>query len=206
MEKMQSTPFRPWLADLQLAGVTFVIAAVAAAFAWLFPASELRIYAISIALTFAAAAVFFIQRTSRRVHGQVSEARALRRLEKIITSGWALKSNVMLPLGDLDGLVTGPEGHAFALEIKSKASLKILKGTLWSRDKLVDTNGRPIGSKMLTQARNCAFQLDAQPVLWFPDAKEQGFARDIEQVTVVCGSPRYLCKTLGIPSRSWWTK
>lgn len=180
-----------------------VIATTAAGFVWLFPVSELRIYAFSIALTFAAAAVFFIQRTSRRVHGQVSEARALRRLEKIITGGWALKRNVMLPLGDLDGLVTGPEGHAFALEIKSKASLKILRGSLWSKDKLVDTNGRSVGSKMLTQARNCAFQVDAQPVLWFPDAKEQGFSRDIEQVMVVLGPPRFLCRTLGIPVKTW---
>jgi hypothetical protein len=206
MEKMQSTPFRPWLAELQLAGITFVIAAIAAAFVWLFPASELRIYGINIAVTFAVGTFILVRRTRRRVHGQASEARALRRLENLLGGGWTLHNNVMLPLGDLDGLLSGPDGHRFALEIKSKSSLKILKGTLWRKDKLVDIKGRPIDPKMLEQTRNNAFQVVAHPVLWFPDAKEQAFSSDIEQVIVVCGPSAHLLKVLGIPKKSWWSK
>jgi len=206
MEKIQTTPFRPWLAELQLAGIIFVIAAIAAAFVWLFPASELRIYGINIAVTFAIGTFILVRRTRRRVHGQASEARALRRLENHLGGGWTLHNNVMLPLGDLDGLLSGPDGHCFALEIKSKASLKILKGTLWRKDKLVDIKGRPIDPKMLKQTRNNALQVAAHPVLWFPDAKEQAFSRDIEQVIVVCGPSAHLLKVLGIPKKSWWSK
>jgi hypothetical protein len=207
MEKDELTvPFRPWLLDLQIAGLTLVIASLAAVLAWQFPASALHTLALTTTGTFAIAAVLFMRRLMRRVHGQMSEARALRKIEKLMVNGWSLKRNVMLTSGDLDGLVNGPDGQALALEIKSKASLRILKGSLWRKDKLVDVKGQPIDSKMLKQARENAFQVNAHPILWFPDAKEQAFANDIEQVTVVCGPPRYLLKTMGIPMKAWWSK
>lgn len=206
MEKVEVAPFRPWLVDLKLFGLSALIAVFAGVLAVQFNESSLLIYFICTLVTFAFSAVYFLKKYMRRVHGKASEGKALRRLEAILFDGWTLESNVVLPSGDLDGLLRGPGGQVYALEIKSKASLRIVKGSLWRKDKLVDVKGRPVDTKLYSQAHNNAFQVNGTPVLWFPDAKEVAFSNDIEQVIVVCGPSAHLLKVLGIPKKSWWSK
>ena len=206
MGKVEVVPFRPWLLDLKLFGLSAFIAVIAGVLAVQFNESSLLNNFICTLLTFAFSAVYFLKKYMRRVHGKASEGKALRRLEAILSGGWKLERNVVLPCGDLDGLLRGPGGQIYALEIKSKASLKIVKGSLWRKDKLVDINGRPVGTHLYSQAQTNAFQVDGAPVLWFPDAKEIAFSKDIEQVIVVCGPSAHLLKVLGIPKKSWWSK
>lgn len=206
MEKVEVAPFRPWLVDLKLFGLSALIAVFAGVLAVQFNESSLLIYFICTLVTFALSAVYFLKKYMRRVHGKASEGKALSRLEAILSDGWTLERNVVLPCGDLDGLLTGPGAQIYALEIKSKASLRIVKGSLWRKDKLVDVKGLPVGMHLYSQAHNNAFQVNGTPVLWFPDAKVVNFSNDIEQVIVVCGPSAHLLKVLGIPKKSWWSK
>lgn len=207
MEKVEIDPFRPWLVDLKLFGFSALIAMLAGVLAVQFTESLLLTYFICTFVTFAFAAVYFLKKYVRRVHGKASEGKALRSLEAILIDGWTLERNVVLPpLGDLDGLLRGPGGQIYALEIKSKASLRIVKGSLWRKDKLVDVTGRPVGAHLYSQAKNNAFQVHGTPVLWFPDSIEVAFSNDIEQVIVVCGPSAHLLKALGIPKKPWWSK
>ena len=206
MENLEDKPFRPWLGDLQLAGLTFAVSGLAVLVGVFIASPSVRVYSLTTATTFALVCIYFLRRCMTRIHGKASEARALRKLDALLKDGWVLQRNVMLPSGDLDGLLKGPDDTAFALEIKSKASLRILKGTLWNKDKLVDVKGRPIDQKLFQQAKSNAFQVNAFAVLWFPDAKEAAYSRDIENVAVVCGPPRQLLKALRIPAKTWWSK
>lgn len=206
MEKMQTTIFRPWLADLRLFILLALIALIAGFLALQFKQSMLLTFFICTLVTFALGAIYFLKRYMRRVHGKTSEANALRKLQSCLSDGWTLQCNVMLSTGDLDGLIQGPDAQAFALEIKSKTSLRVVKGSLWRKDRLVDIKGRPVDSHLFSQAHNNAFQVNAVPVLWFPDAKEVTFSKDIEQVMVVCGPSVHLLKSLGIPKKAWWSR
>jgi hypothetical protein len=210
--------FRPWLIDLKLAVVFTALAALATG---LFSFSvdqdqaqgqvagqavaRWKSYFLSCSLVFGAGILIFMNRFLRRFNGQVVEARALNDLERRLGANWELTRNVSLPSGgDLDGLLRGPDGLAFALEIKSKVSVKIVKGLLGMRDVLVDHEGVAVNSAMLKQAIKNAHQVGAVPVLWFPRAKQQSYAKNIQGVVVVCGSASYLMRALGVKGRSWW--
>lgn len=206
MEKVQEAPFKPWVQDLQLACLLAAVAVIAGVLVFEIRDASWTMFFIATIGTFSLGAAIFFKRYMRRSHGKAIEEKALRRLEMILTGGWTLRRNIMLPSGDLDGFLAGPDGQAFALEIKSKVSLSVVKGSLWRRDKLVDVKGKPIDARIFGQAYNNAFQVNARPVLWFPDTKVATHSKDIEQVFVVCGPSAYLLKVLGVPKKSWWSR
>lgn len=198
--------FRPWVADLWMAAICASVATMSAALAMVLQLGSLPLYGTTTSVTFTLAALYFLRRLLVRIHGQHCEQQALDKLQKLLTSTWSLQRNVPLQFGDLDGLLAGPDSKAFALEIKSKVMLKIIRGSLWKKDRLVDARSGSIHSSFFSQAKKNAQATQATPVLWFPNAKTQGHSKNIEQVIVVCGPPRYLLKVLRVPRKHWWNK
>jgi hypothetical protein len=201
---MKQPVFRPWFLDLQLSVVFTALAGLAACLLSGDLALRWHGYLLSFTLVFGAGALIFGKRFFIRFNGQVVEVRALNDLAKRHGSSWALTRNVPLPAGgDLDGLLRGPDGQSFALEIKSKVSVKIVRGVFGIQDMLVDHDGVAQKS-MLQQAKRNAYQVGAVPVLWFPNGRDQSYSKNVQGVVVVCGPGSFLVRSLGLRGRAWW--
>lgn len=199
-----SGSFRPWRTDWAYGGGFLVTATSAGIFAISLGQHRLSPYAISIAVVFGFASLFFLRRGLVRAHGNSVECKALKQLDKLLKPGWELQRNVMLKSGDLDGLIVGPEDIKHALEIKSQSSIRILKGGMFGKDRLVERDGRAYDTKALKQALRNAIEVDGIAVLWYPQARERGVSKDILEVIVVCGPPRDLLRALGVPRKGFW--
>lgn len=200
-----SDTFRPWRTDWAFGAGFFCVAVAAGAVAVSLGSSGMTRYGISTCVFFGLASIFYLRRGLVRAHGNNVECKALKQLQKLLKPGWELQRNVMLKSGDLDGLIVGPDDIKHALEIKSQSSVRILKGGMFGKDRLVERDGRAYDTKALKQALRNAIEVDGIAVLWYPQAREHCVSKSIQEVIVVCGPPRELLRALGVPRKGFWS-
>lgn len=155
---------------------------------------QAQIFGAVLGMLSSCAGLAYLRRGFTRARGKAVEARALAKLEKLLQPGWQLQRNVMLRRGDLDGLLVDPDGHRYALEIKSQTAVHLRKGGLLTQARLEDGRGDAMGGQFLRQARGNAREVEAYPVLWFPAARSRQMLKDLDGCLVVCGDSKYLAK------------
>ena len=184
--------FKPWRVDWQCGLVLLLVASCGVAVAIYADAHQVQVFGGVLGVLSGCAGLAYLRRGFTRARGKAVEVRALARLQKLLQPGWELQCSVPLSRGDLDGLLLGPSGERFGLEIKSQTAIHLRKGGLLTQARLEDGRGEAMGEVYLRQARNNARELGAKPVLWFPAAKQQQMLKDLEGCLVVCGNSKYL--------------
>ena len=157
---------------------------------------QVQIFGAVLCMLSGCAGLAYLRRGFTRARGKAVEARALAKLEKLLQPGWQLQRNMQLRRGDLDGLLVDPDGHRFALEIKSQTAVHLRKGGLLTQARLEDGRGEAIGGLFLRQTRLQAHEVNARPVLWFPAARSRQMLKELDGCLVVCGNARYLLKCI----------
>jgi hypothetical protein len=177
-------PFAPWKAEFRIAGVYWMIGAAwfAAALLWCVRdrslVSELTAEAAVLPVLFG-----FLRSASasRRKYGDLAEKKWVPRFRAAAPPDWKVEDDVEIDhLGNIDLLVTFPNGRRCPIEIKS-----------WHRTRYL-----PRFYAALRQVRRQRDALLAQNgVLWLPEAKirNAGNKRDI---AVVQGDQHYLIECL----------
>lgn len=118
---------------------------------------------------------------------------------------WTVHPNYMLSgkLGDIDLYVLSPDGHGFAIEIKTIQDLVIKVPFLGlGAPQLLTLSGKKLKEDPLPQTIRNAKAVDATPVLWLPKAK----AKTVKLrggVIVVQGGKRALFKAIGCKTSGW---
>lgn len=157
---------------------------------------QVQVFGAVLGVMSGCAGLAYLRRGFTRARGKAVENRALVKLEKLLEPGWELQRNVLLRRGDLDGLLLGPAGERYALEIKSQTAVHLRKGGLLTQARLEDGRGEAMGGMFLRQTRKNAGEVNADPVLWFPAAKTRQMLKDLDGCLVVCGNSKYLLKCI----------
>lgn len=147
-----------------------------------------------------AAGLIILLRSRKRLHGIRVEKKAIKGLR--LPTGWNVEANVLIEgLGDVDLLITNPEGEKFVVEIKSHASVS-KKGGLLFKEELVRGDGKRFVKDPVEQVLSISERLVAKPILWFPEAQVNRFNLKCG-VVVVCGPPRKLKAAIGAGWLGW---
>jgi hypothetical protein len=133
----------------------------------------------------------------RRYRGVLVEKSAIRRVN--LPRGWIKEANVTVSHGDLDLLVTNPDGVRFAVEVKTYQGASVKRSLFGNSEELVYPDGRKFsqGDPVSQTLRN-AEEKDAVPILWLPLAPNKKAMKMRCGVTVVQGNPRQLKRAMGI--------
>ena len=126
-----------------------------------------------------------------RERGKAVEAQAVGELRRAVCSKVVVHASVPCPYGDVDALLRS-YGMTLAIEIKAQRAVAVRWGRLVSRS--------PRAHKALAQALRSGRWARAQPVVWFPLARQRSSGM-VDGVLVVCGPVRDLLRQAGIAGR-----
>lgn len=132
-----------------------------------------------------------VARGVSRERGKAVEGRAVAELRRAVGSQVDVRASVPCPAGDVDALVRAC-GLTWAIEIKAQRAVEVRWGRLVARS--------PRAHKALGQALRSGQWARAQPVVWFPLARQRS-AGMVDGVLVVCGPVRDLLRQAQIAAR-----
>lgn len=180
---MQSeTNYRPWLPDSRRGHRLLALGLLLLLGAWqAFVSSKadlglVLLLAGGVSLYMAGT---FYRRAVWRRHGQAFEASALK--QATVPAGWRLDVDIPhAQLGNIDALITRPDGMRFSVELKSWECLR-----QDAHGRLIKCNGHHLRKDPVRQCRQQGRALRAKPVLWLP--KGRGHAFHHQGVLVIQG-------------------
>lgn len=117
---------------------------------------------------------------ARRQAGVDAERQAVEALQRTAPPGWRVQAGLLMTGGgDIDALLTGPDGARWVVEVKShRGAPSLIGGTLhFGQDEKGD---------VWTQVRRQAREADARPIVWQPLADHAPWNR--EGVTFLAGA------------------
>lgn len=198
--------FKPYKRDFLFGSVLSVVglSALGLALAKLQQLAGVQTYLWTTAMAFVVPGCIYLNQGYSRWHGQAFEKKWRKKLAGALKEGWVVEGGIRVTQGDLDALLEGPDGERFAIEIKSQRRIRIAKGGLITKAKLIDHKDKTVGRDALVQAARNGAEVSGKAVLWYPGAKVRGTNKDVEGVVVVCGGHKELLKALGVPKKGWF--
>ena len=192
---MSSARFYPW--KWQLAGgVLLLVAGVAIA-----AIGSDHLLAMLVGILAAMAGATLVGKAEVRQHGQKVERIALSGLK--LPDGWTIEPNHRLKTGgDLDLFLSHLNGTRFAIEIKSQEGALLKRSQFGMQEELLRLNGKRFEKDPVAQVLHAASQVNAIPLIWFPNAKLARTYHLRSGVIVVQGDQRLLQHAIG--SRRKW--
>lgn len=145
--------------------------------------------------------IVLLQRLSNRFRGRRVEQKAIRKLR--LPENWTVESNVPIPgMGDSDLLVISPKGERFSVEIKAFRGVALKQATMFSKEeRLTYPSGQKILPDPLHQAIQNAEFLNANPIIWLPEAKGKQIQKFKKSGVIVVQGQRAIRRVLGA---SWF--
>jgi hypothetical protein len=192
--------YAPWVRSFQFGFIFFIPGAGLLYYAC--KQTPIPFQLLAVALGLLAVGGVLINNGLTRWTGKQVEQTSIKSLR--FPEDWTVHPNYMLDKGgDIDLYVVSPDGHGYAIEIKTIQELLVKIPFLGlGQAQLLTPSGKKLKEDPLPQTIRNAQAVDAKPVLWLPKAKAKT-VKLRNGVIIVQGNKRALFKAIGCKTVGW---